>query len=254
MRNISENLFFFKSKHTWSINFSPRKSCRLWDNVGKHGTARQATDNVIRCMRFARWIPKTTHTEYVITPYYGMNGYANEPQYYAYRYVDSLLSCDANWRSVTPRIALSRIPPPRSHISKMTRRTDSLLEYRGAVRSPVCNHPAWFKNIATDRLHAYKRRWLWTAKSLQRPPLLLATSINICKNVCHKKHDFVCVCLCVWEWRGRGKGGRGEVASSSKAIPVFCTQFTYKSRTRRDVKWIYNCPVVKSEINIQRHL
>jgi hypothetical protein len=30
--------------------------------VGKYGTARQATDNVKRHMRFTRWIPKATNT------------------------------------------------------------------------------------------------------------------------------------------------------------------------------------------------
>jgi hypothetical protein len=51
-----------------SITFS-RKSCRLWDNVEKYGTARQDTgDNIIRRMRFACWITKATdtHSEYVI--------------------------------------------------------------------------------------------------------------------------------------------------------------------------------------------
>jgi hypothetical protein len=33
-----------------------RKSCRLWDNVEKHGRARQAIDNRIRRMRFACWL------------------------------------------------------------------------------------------------------------------------------------------------------------------------------------------------------
>jgi hypothetical protein len=46
-----------------------RKSCCLWFNVEKYGTARQATgDNIIRHMRFACWITKATdtHSEYVI--------------------------------------------------------------------------------------------------------------------------------------------------------------------------------------------
>jgi hypothetical protein len=38
-----------------------RKLCRLWDNVEKYGTARQATDdNMIRCMRFVCWVTKAT--------------------------------------------------------------------------------------------------------------------------------------------------------------------------------------------------
>jgi hypothetical protein len=51
------------------ITFFPRKSYRLWDNVEKYGTARQATEeNVIWLMRFACWIIKATntHSEYVI--------------------------------------------------------------------------------------------------------------------------------------------------------------------------------------------
>ena len=50
-------------------DFFFRKSRREWDNVEKHGTAGQATDdNVIRCMRIAYWILKATntHSEYVI--------------------------------------------------------------------------------------------------------------------------------------------------------------------------------------------
>jgi hypothetical protein len=45
-----------------------RKSCRLWDNVEKYGTAgHDAGNNRIRCMRFACWIIKATvaHSEYV---------------------------------------------------------------------------------------------------------------------------------------------------------------------------------------------
>jgi len=44
-----------KSKH---IN-----SFRLWDNVGKHGRARQATDgDIMRRWRFACWVTKATNT------------------------------------------------------------------------------------------------------------------------------------------------------------------------------------------------
>jgi hypothetical protein len=45
------------------------KSYRLWDNVQKHDTAGQATDDdITRRMRFACWISKATdtHREYVI--------------------------------------------------------------------------------------------------------------------------------------------------------------------------------------------
>ena len=51
-----------------SITFF-RKSCRLWGNVERYGTARQATDdNIIPRMRFTYWIAKATdtHSEYEI--------------------------------------------------------------------------------------------------------------------------------------------------------------------------------------------
>jgi len=59
----------FKTHILCSVNSPPRKSCRLWDNVERCGTAGQATDdNTVRRMRFACWIPKATntHSEYVI--------------------------------------------------------------------------------------------------------------------------------------------------------------------------------------------
>ena len=43
--------------------FPSRKSCRLRDNVRKHGGARQVTDlRTIRGMRIACWIPEATDT------------------------------------------------------------------------------------------------------------------------------------------------------------------------------------------------
>jgi hypothetical protein len=49
--------------------FSPKKLCRLRQNVEKYDTAGQATDgNIIRRMRIACWKPKDTNkqSEYVI--------------------------------------------------------------------------------------------------------------------------------------------------------------------------------------------
>jgi len=45
-------------------NFFPRKSYRLWDNIGKCATAGQATDDdtTRRSRRFAHWITKATNT------------------------------------------------------------------------------------------------------------------------------------------------------------------------------------------------
>ena len=48
----------------WVFFENPRKSCRLWDNVGKYGTARQTTDKkiCIWCVRFFCWITTSTVT------------------------------------------------------------------------------------------------------------------------------------------------------------------------------------------------
>ena len=52
-----------KSKPTLYFQYFFRKLCRLLDNVEKHGTARQATDDtIIRRMDFACWITKPTDT------------------------------------------------------------------------------------------------------------------------------------------------------------------------------------------------
>jgi len=58
-----------KTRTLSSINFSPRKSCLLWENVGKCNTARQATDdNIMRRMNLACCFSKATdtHSEYGI--------------------------------------------------------------------------------------------------------------------------------------------------------------------------------------------
>jgi acetone carboxylase gamma subunit len=55
---------YITSKHTFYTQYwFFRKSCRLWDNAEKYGTAGQATDdNVIRRMRFACWTCRRTHS------------------------------------------------------------------------------------------------------------------------------------------------------------------------------------------------
>ena len=69
MRNVwdyvskeNQNTYFMLNK------FSP-KSCRLEYNVEKYGGVRHATgSNIVRYMRFVRWITKAadTRSEYVI--------------------------------------------------------------------------------------------------------------------------------------------------------------------------------------------
>jgi len=69
MRNVSDKICREKTKHNFMFKNCFRKSCRLWYNVGKYCTARQATDdNIIWRMRIACWIAKTTdpHSEYVM--------------------------------------------------------------------------------------------------------------------------------------------------------------------------------------------
>ena len=68
MRNVSDKSCTKDQNTHFIFNnffFGPRKSCSLWDEVDKCGTAVQATDrNVIQPMRIACWIPKAT--QYVI--------------------------------------------------------------------------------------------------------------------------------------------------------------------------------------------
>jgi hypothetical protein len=68
-RNVSDKIVEKIKTHILCSKTFSRKSCRLWDNVEKYGTARQATDgNITRRMRFACWIrhATNTHSEYVI--------------------------------------------------------------------------------------------------------------------------------------------------------------------------------------------
>jgi hypothetical protein len=68
MRNVLGKSCIKKSRNFMLNKVSP-KPYRLWDNVEKRGTARQATDdNITRDMRFACWVPKATetHSEYFI--------------------------------------------------------------------------------------------------------------------------------------------------------------------------------------------
>jgi len=67
MRNVSvkswrEN----QNTHLLSVHIF-RKSCRLWDNVGKYVRAWQViNDHANRRLRFAFWITKATDTEYAV--------------------------------------------------------------------------------------------------------------------------------------------------------------------------------------------
>jgi len=72
--------------------FSPRKSCRLCDNVEKYGITRQATDdNMIRHMPFTGRLIKATdtHSEYVILiGFPRQQCLANAPHFYVHKSTD----------------------------------------------------------------------------------------------------------------------------------------------------------------------
>jgi hypothetical protein len=63
---LGSHLMAFHGIGIWVFFENLRKSCRLWDNVEKYVTARQATDNNkigIWRMRFFCWITKATDTD-----------------------------------------------------------------------------------------------------------------------------------------------------------------------------------------------
>jgi hypothetical protein len=63
MRNISDKVVVKIKLHIFKFKNVSRKSCRLWDNVEKYGTAgRIADDNIVRHMGFACGIYKATDT------------------------------------------------------------------------------------------------------------------------------------------------------------------------------------------------
>ena len=63
MRNVSNKSCRENQNTYFMLNNFSRKSCRLWDDVEKYGRAGEATgDDIIRCIRFACWLAKVTHT------------------------------------------------------------------------------------------------------------------------------------------------------------------------------------------------
>jgi hypothetical protein len=70
-----------------------QKSCHLWDNVEKYGTARQVTDdNIIRYRKYAR-IEMHTHIIYYLLHFHGNSSYVNAPQCYLIHTLPVLLPC-----------------------------------------------------------------------------------------------------------------------------------------------------------------
>ena len=89
MRNVS-NKSCRENQNTYLMfNFFSPKNHAIIDNVGKYGRARLAKDdNIIRCMRFACWITKTTdtHTQKMqhLPLFHSNNRYVIQPQCYLY--------------------------------------------------------------------------------------------------------------------------------------------------------------------------
>jgi hypothetical protein len=85
-RNISNKHCREDQNTHFIFNKFFEKSCHLWDNVEKYGTARQATaDNIIWRMRFACWITKATDTHsecLILFLFHGKNCYKNAPHSY----------------------------------------------------------------------------------------------------------------------------------------------------------------------------
>ena len=74
-----------------------QKLCCLWENVEKHGRARQATDdNTIQCMCFASWITKAinTHSERVILIAFAQQRWSHEHTWMLRVYIHCL-SCSS---------------------------------------------------------------------------------------------------------------------------------------------------------------
>ena len=81
MRNVADRSCRESQKtHFMLVSFFSRKSCRLWDNVGKYCRAAQVTDDkIIWRMRFACWITKAadTHVKYVILIVFFFHGHSD---------------------------------------------------------------------------------------------------------------------------------------------------------------------------------
>jgi hypothetical protein len=104
-----------ENQNTFHVQqFFPWKSCVLWDNVGKHGRARQATnDYIIRRIRFACRISKTkihTHS-YLIPIAFPRQQWLRERASMCYTYTACLvksyledLPTSITWKSLTPTL------------------------------------------------------------------------------------------------------------------------------------------------------
>jgi hypothetical protein len=142
-------------------NFFSRKSCRLWDNVEKYGTARQATDdNIIRRMRFTCWITTATdtHSEYVILIAFPQQQWLRErASVLRYTYIACLVY-SGDGGSMFPQNVGTDLPET-SHYNTMTlshNRTPTIRKFRYVcAASSVLNSN--FQTIRWCLLHVHAR-------------------------------------------------------------------------------------------------
>jgi len=116
MRSVSdESCRRMKTQITCShfFFFFLRKSCRLWEDVGKYCRAGQDTVTIWR-MRIACWIPEATktHSQYLLL-FHCDNGCKKAPRCYVVRTVAVLLIFTSKWKTVKAANECRRYRPIR---------------------------------------------------------------------------------------------------------------------------------------------
>ena len=100
MRNVADRSCRARQNAHFTFHIFSRKSCLLLDNMEKYGTDRQTDrpldDNIIRRMRLACCITKTTDkhsTMGYLLLFHSSSGHANASQCYITRTLPVLLAC-----------------------------------------------------------------------------------------------------------------------------------------------------------------
>ena len=105
VRNISDKRRENQNTHFMFSNFFSRKSCRLWDNVGKYCRARQATDDKMANAHYMLDNYVYRHTLRVCnTDYFSSTTTAERTRLHVTLYVASCLVSfvDTSWDGVAP--------------------------------------------------------------------------------------------------------------------------------------------------------
>ena len=181
-----------------------RKWCRLWDNVEKYGTARQATDgNITRLMRFACWITKATdtHSEYAILSGFPRWQWLLERSLMLrYAYVACLVHCrqvrvgqPEKWDALLPfRSNNGNANAPQCYVtlalcimSQQTFRTAGNTTLRLYLTKGLCFAPKHLTITPTAIQRRTKGRWLGSSnpppQKFRRPPKVVLNSTRLWK-------------------------------------------------------------------------